>query len=141
MTAFCSKPLFLSELRETLSRPFIKSEGSPESDSKPDFTGKQILLAEDNELNQEIAVSILEEAGFVVDVADDGEIAVDRITETKAGTYDLILMDIQMPHMNGYEATKAIRSMEDQKKAGIPIIAMTANADRKSTRLNSSHRT
>ncbi len=92
------------------------------------FEGKKILLVEDNELNQEIAVEILKEAGFVMDVADDGEVAVEKMKTAEPGQYDLILMDIQMPIMNGYEATKQIRAMDNSKLANIPIIAMTANA-------------
>ena len=92
------------------------------------FKGKRILLAEDNELNAEIAITILEEAGFMVEHAEDGIICVDMMEKAEAGYYDLILMDIQMPNMDGYKATKTIRKLSDEKKAGITIVAMTANA-------------
>ncbi|MBD5154175.1 MAG: response regulator [Oscillibacter sp.] len=129
VTAFCSKPIFFSELRAILAAPYAAQEQGPETVvSGPDFSGKKILLVEDNELNQEIAQTILEEAGFVIDTADDGSEAVERMEAADADTYDLILMDIQMPVMNGYQATKAIRAMDDPAKAGIPIVAMTANA-------------
>jgi CheY-like chemotaxis protein len=92
------------------------------------FKGKRILLAEDNELNAEIATEILEEGGFKVELAEDGKVAVDMLDKAADGYFDLILMDVQMPNMNGYEATKIIRKSEDKNKANIPIIAMTANA-------------
>ena len=92
------------------------------------FQGLRILLAEDNELNAEIAVAILTEKGFVVDYAEDGVEAVDKVEHSKPGDYDLILMDIQMPRMNGYEATRTIRKLKEPYKSGIPVIAMTANA-------------
>ncbi|MDO4179017.1 MAG: transporter substrate-binding domain-containing protein [Phascolarctobacterium sp.] len=90
------------------------------------FQGKRILLAEDNELNAEIAITILEEFGFVVEHAEDGVIAVDMVSKAAANYYDLILMDVQMPNMDGYEATKKIRMM-DEPKCSLPIVAMTAN--------------
>ena len=90
-------------------------------------TGR-ILLAEDNELNQEIAMAILEDSGFTVEVAGNGKIAVEKLEASEVGYYQLVLMDVQMPVMNGYEATKAIRSLKNQDLATIPIIAMTANA-------------
>lgn len=93
-----------------------------------DFKGKKILLVEDNELNQEIAYTLLKERGFIVTVASDGIKAVECISQMNEGQYDLVLMDIQMPTMNGYEATQKIRELKDLKKASIPIIAMTANA-------------
>ena len=93
-----------------------------------DLKGKRILLAEDNELNAEIAVAILEETGAKIDIAADGLICVKMMQDSPAGYYDLILMDIQMPNLNGYEATEKIRSLADSRKAKIPIIAMTANA-------------
>ena len=92
------------------------------------FKGKKILLTEDNELNREIAVELLKEEGFILDTAEDGTIAVEKMRTAKPDQYDLILMDIQMPILNGYEATKKIRQLENRKKAEIPILAMTANA-------------
>ena len=92
------------------------------------FQGKHILLAEDNELNAEIAIEILKEAGFVIERAEDGQICVDMLKKAPSGYYDLILMDIQMPNMNGYDATRTILALQDSGKANIPIMAMTANA-------------
>ena len=129
VTAFCSKPIFLSELREVLESPFMIPEiKEKDSENITSFTGKKILLVEDNEINQEIAVEILQSAGFVMDVADDGAVAVEMMKTAHPGQYDLILMDIQMPVMNGYEATRQIRAMEHLEVSNIPIIAMTANA-------------
>ena len=92
------------------------------------FDGKKLLLVEDNELNLEIAQTILETVGFIIDTADDGSVAVERVKAMPAGEkYDIILMDVQMPIMNGYEATRAIRALEDPVKAATPIVAMTAN--------------
>lgn len=92
------------------------------------FEGKRILLAEDNDLNAEIAEEILTSAGFMIERAEDGAICYEKIVSSDKGYYDLVLMDIQMPNMDGYQATKAIRALADKEKANIPIIAMTANA-------------
>ena len=86
------------------------------------------MLVEDNELNSEIAVEILNEYGFLVDTAENGAEAVEKVQHSKPGDYDLVLMDVQMPVMNGYEATKQIRALENPALAGITILAMTANA-------------
>ena len=93
-----------------------------------DFTGKRILLAEDNDLNAEIAIAILGEHGIAAERAEDGIVCMNMIEKADADYYDLILMDIQMPNMDGYKATKLIRQLPDKKKSKIPVIAMTANA-------------
>ena len=129
VTAFCSKPIFLSELRKVLAEPFRKESEKNEPETEAvDFTGKKVLLAEDNEMNQMIAQAILTESGLEVEIANNGEEAVGMMRENPAGTYNIILMDIQMPVMDGYEAARLIRALDDPAKANIPIIAVTANA-------------
>ena len=128
VTAFCAKPLFLSELRRVLAEPFRMEEQAEPTENAAEFAGKRLLVVEDNALNREIAVTMLEEAGFAVDTAENGKLAVDKVRESAPGYYDLVLMDIQMPVMNGYEATRAIRALPDAEKAALPIVAITANA-------------
>lgn len=114
--------------RITSKKSISCSDGKSSEINIESFKGKRILLAEDNELNAEIAISILEEAGFEIEHASDGIICVDMLEKAHQTYYDLILMDIQMPNMDGYKATQTIRKFQNRKKAEIPIIAMTANA-------------
>ena len=131
VTAFCSKPMFLSDLRDALLTATGHAPKAAEPDVLPeaqaDFRGRHVLLVEDNELNREIAVEILHEYGFLVDTAENGAIAVDKVRSSPAGRYDLVLMDIQMPVMDGYTATRRIRALNDPARAAVPIVAMTAN--------------
>ena len=129
VTAFCAKPLFLSELRHCLNS-IVTTEEVVETSAGQDQRKPRkghILLAEDNELNQEIAVAILEGAGFTTEVAENGQAAVDMLERSGPGHFDLVLMDVQMPVMDGYQATRVIRGLEDSALASIPILAMTAN--------------
>ncbi len=130
VTAFCSKPLFMSELRKCL-RTVIGAEEQVEEEKEGgavQFKAGRILLAEDNELNQEIAVEILGGAGFTTEVAENGKVALEMLQRSDPGYYQLVLMDVQMPVMSGYEAVREIRQLENQRLADIPVIAMTANA-------------
>ena len=132
VTAFCSKPMFMSDLRETLMSALGQKPADavqrllPEKNA--DFKGKHILLVEDNELNREIAQEILREYGFLVDSAENGAVAVEKVSTAAPGSYDLVLMDVQMPIMDGYTATRKIRALDDPARSKLPIIAMTANA-------------
>ena len=132
VTAFCAKPMFMSDLRETLMSALGQKPADavqrllPEKNA--DFKGKHILLVEDNELNREIAQEILREYGFLVDSAENGAVAVEKVSTAAPGSYDLVLMDVQMPIMDGYTATRKIRALDDPARAKLPILAMTANA-------------
>ena len=132
VTAFCSKPMFMSDLRETLMSALGQKQTDAAQgllpDKNADFKGKNILLVEDNELNREIAQEILQEYGFLVDSAENGAVAVEKVSTAAPGSYDLVLMDVQMPIMDGYTATRKIRALDDPARAKLPILAMTANA-------------
>ena len=130
VTAFCAKPLFMSDLKSVLlaSNNLLEKQEEVAEWTLADFGGKRILLVEDNELNREIAEMILEETGFLVDTAPDGTDAVAIMERAEENYYDAILMDVQMPIMNGYEATTTIRRLSRNDVKDLPIIAMTANA-------------
>ena len=130
ITAFCAKPLFMSDLKSALlaANNLLDKTEDVAPWTTADFKGKRVLLVEDIELNREIAEFILTEAGFLVDCAPDGTDAVSMMEKAEENYYDVILMDVQMPIMNGYEATRSIRNMQRKDVKDLPIIAMTANA-------------
>ena len=131
VTTFCTKPLFMSDLKNALSRAIRghdEKENKHDDLSSTDFSGKRVLLVEDIEVNREIAKAVLTEIGLEVEEACDGNEAVDMVKNTPPNYYDLILMDVQMPTMNGYDATRNIRALNRVDAQIVPIVAMTANA-------------
>ena len=119
---------FKAKVANTDNKDNIMLEYNKSVDDSFDHRGMRVLLVDDNELNREIGVEILSAAGFIVEQADDGSTAIEKVFDAEEGYYDLIFMDIQMPSMNGYEAARQIRKLSNRKKAQVPIIAMTANA-------------
>ena len=131
VTTFCTKPLFMSDLKHALSRAISGREddrNKPDDLSSTDFSGKRVLLVEDIEVNREIAKAILLEIGLDVEDASDGSDAVEMVKNSPPNHYDIILMDVQMPVMNGYDATRNIRALSRPDAKTVPIVAMTANA-------------
>ena len=129
VTAFCSKPLFRSQLYQALKNVEDATAKEPVPETSPEqFKGKRVLIVDDVELNREIAVAVIEDAGMQVETAENGQEAVEMLAGSVEGYYDIVLMDVMMPIMNGYEAAQEIRKLENRKLADIPIIAMTANA-------------
>ncbi len=129
VTGFISKPMFPSNLRNLLLQCCGEPVSAGEQAQEPfDFTGSRVLLVEDNELNREIATVLLEEAGILVETAENGQEACEILRKAQPGYFTLVLMDVQMPVMDGYEATRQIRHFEQEELAKIPVIAMTANA-------------
>ena len=128
VTEFISKPLFPSDLRRILLKVSGQEKKEEKEEEKVDFSGRRILLVEDNMMNREIATEYLQDFGFLVESAENGKEACEILEKSEPGYYDVVLMDIQMPIMNGYEATKTIRKFKNKQIANIPILAMTANA-------------
>ena len=131
VTDFVGKPLFLSDLERSLKRAYGKTKDEEivtDLVMQDDFKGKRILLVEDNMMNREISTEYLQDFGFLVENAENGKEACEMLKNSNPGFFDLVLMDIQMPIMNGYEATREIRKFENKELANIPILAMTANA-------------
>ncbi len=128
VTEFISKPLFPSDLRKILLKVSGLDKKQEKDEEKIDFSGKRILLVEDNMMNREIATEYLQDFGFLVESAENGKEACEILEKSEPGYFDVVLMDVQMPIMDGYEATKTIRKFKNKKIANIPILAMTANA-------------
>ena len=128
VTEFISKPLFPSDLKRILLKVSGMDKTEEKDEEKIDFSGKRILLVEDNMMNREIATEYLQDFGFLVESAENGKQACEILEKSEPGYFDVVLMDVQMPIMDGYEATKTIRKFKNKKIANIPILAMTANA-------------
>ena len=133
VTGFCTRPMFLSDLRDALMTALGRMKKQqevvlPPADESLQFKGKRLLLTKGNELNREIGLENLKEYGFSIDTAENGAAAVRKIAASAPGTYDLVLMDIQMPVMDGFESTRRIRALPQPALSHIPIIAMTADA-------------
>ena len=134
VTAFCAKPMFMSDLHDSLlaalGQPREKQQAAAmmARGTQVSYEGKRLLLAEDNEMNREIACEILGDYGLLVETAENGAEAVEMVAKSQPGYYDMVLMDIQMPVLNGHDATMRIRQLADRNLAAIPIVAMTANA-------------